>query len=112
MFDIRYALRGIRRSPLFAGSVAATIGLGLGVLCSGFTILNGYLLSPIDLPDARSLYALSWDTSSVSRHAFRLADVEALRDDSPFFAGLASSADVGIMQDGVAKRGRLVSGNF
>jgi predicted permease len=112
MLDIRYALRGIRRSPFFAGSVAATIGLGLGVLCSGITILNGYLLRPIDLPDARSLYALSWDTDTVTRHGFRLSDVEALREDAPFFAGLASSADVGIMQDGVAKRGRLVSGNY
>ena len=112
VFDIRYALRGIRRSPLFAGSVAATIGLGLGVLCSGFTILNGYFLKPIDLPDARSLYGLSWDTKSVTRHGFRLSDVEALRDDSPFFSGLAASADAIIMQDGVAKRGRLVSGNY
>jgi predicted permease len=112
ILDIRYALRGIRRSPLFAGSVAATIGLGLGVLCSGFTILNGYLLRPIDLPDARSLYALSWDTTSVTRHGFRLADVEALRDEAPFFAGVAASADAVIMQDGVAKRGRLVSGNY
>jgi len=112
VFDIRYALRGIRRSPLFAGSVAATIGLGLGVLCSGFTILNGYFLRPIDLPEARSLYALSWDTSSVTRHGFRLADVEALRHDAPFFAGVAASADAVIMQDGVAKRGRLVSGNY
>jgi hypothetical protein len=34
--DVRYALRGIRRSPLFAASVAATIGLG--VLCSAFTV--------------------------------------------------------------------------
>ena len=112
ILDIRYALRGIRRSPLFAVSVAATIGLGLGVLCSGFTILNGYFLRPIDLPEARSLYGLSWDTKSVTRHAFRLSDVEALRDDAPFVAGLAASADAVIMQDGVAKRGRLVTGNY
>ena len=62
VLDIRYALRGIRRSPLFAASVAATIGLGLGVLCSAFTILNAYVLAPIDLPNAQALYKLSWDT--------------------------------------------------
>jgi putative ABC transport system permease protein len=112
VFDIRYALRGIRRSPLFACSVAGTIGLGLGVLCSGVTILNGYFLRPIDLPDARSLYELSWDTKSVARHRFQLSDVEALRDDAPFFNGLAASADAVIMQDGVPKRGRLVTGNY
>ena len=112
ILDIRYALRGIRRSPLFAVSVAATIGLGLGVLCSGITILNGYLLRPIDLPDARSLYALSWDTDTITRHGFRLSDVEALREAAPFFTGLAASADAVIMQDGIAKRGRLVTGNY
>jgi predicted permease len=112
MLDIRYALRGIRRSPLFAGSVAATIGLGLGILCSGFTILNGYFLRPIDLPDARSLYALSWDTNTVSRHGFRLSDVDALRDDAPFFAGVAASADAVIMQDGIPRNGRLVTANY
>jgi len=112
LLDIRYALRGIRRSPLFAGSAAATIGLGLGILCSGFTILNGYFLRPIDLPDARSLYGLSWDTKTVSRHGFRLSDVEALRDDAPFFAGVAASADAVIMQDGIPRTGRLVSANY
>jgi hypothetical protein len=58
--DVRYAVRGLRRSPLFAASVAATIGLGLGILCSAFTILNAYLLRPIDLPEAHQLYSLSW----------------------------------------------------
>src|SRR5580658_10335478 len=33
--DVRYACRWMRRSPLFAASVAATIGLGLGVFTSG-----------------------------------------------------------------------------
>ena len=58
--DLRYALRSLRRSPLFAASVTATIGLGLGVLCSGFTILNAYILKPVDLPEPHSLYGLSW----------------------------------------------------
>ena len=66
--DVRYALRGIRRAPLFSASVAATIGLGLGVLCSALTILNAYVLRPIDLPDPEALYGLSWDTATVPRH--------------------------------------------
>jgi hypothetical protein len=39
---VLYALRGVRRSPLFAVGVSATIGLGLGLFCSAFTILNAY----------------------------------------------------------------------
>jgi hypothetical protein len=44
--ETRYALRGIRRAPLFAVTVSATIGLVLGVLCSAFAIVNAYLLRP------------------------------------------------------------------
>jgi tetrahydromethanopterin S-methyltransferase subunit F len=40
--DIRYAVRALRRTPLFAATVAATMGLGLGLLGSAFTILNAY----------------------------------------------------------------------
>ena len=45
--DVRYACRGARRSPLFAVSVAGTIGIGLGVLCAWFTIVNAYLFNAV-----------------------------------------------------------------
>jgi putative ABC transport system permease protein len=110
--DIRYSLRGIRRSPLFAASVAATIGLGLGVLCSAFTILNTYLLRPIDLPDAHQLYSLSWDTETTQRHRFTLADFDNVRRDGSPFSGLVAARDVAIMQDEVSLVGLLVTGNY
>jgi predicted permease len=110
--DVRYALRGIRRAPLFAASVAATIGLGLGVLCSALTILNAYVLRPINLPDPEALYTLSWDTATVQSHGFGLADFEAASQNrtSPFALTAGQSALV--MKDGVALSGVLVSGNY
>jgi predicted permease len=110
--DVRYALRGIRRSPLFAASVAATIGLGLGILCSAFTIVNAYLLRPIDLPDAHQLYSLSWDTETTQRRRFTLADFDDVRRDAPPFSGLVASRDVLVMQDEVSLVGLLVTGNY
>ena len=110
--DIRYALRALRRTPLFALTVAATLGLGLGLLGSAFTILNAYLLRPIDLPDARALYGLSWDTSTTRRHRFTLADYEALEPAARDFDGLAASHNVAVMQDGVSMPGLLVTGNY
>ena len=38
--DMRYAVRTLRRTPLFVVTVAATMGLGLGLVGSAFTILN------------------------------------------------------------------------
>ena len=110
--DIRYAFRCLQRAPLFSASVAATIGLGLGVLCSAFTLVNAYILKPIDLPDPRALYELSWDTAEVRRHRFGLDDVEALRDNAPHFSSLAAGEVATVMQDGTLMSGLLVTGNY
>ena len=110
--DLRYALRGLRRSPLFALSVTATIGLGLGVLCSGFTILNAYILKPIDLPEPHTLYELSWDTATARRHRFTRDDFELLRTTTPHFSPLAAASDTVVMQDATPLLGLLVTGDF
>ena len=112
ILDLRHALRGIRRSPLFATSVAATIGLGLGVLCSAFTIVNAYVLTPVNLPDARALYGLSWDTETVRRQRFRLADFAAASESSQSLFALSAGLETVVMQEGVALQGVLVTGNF
>src|SRR6187200_441926 len=98
VLDIRYALRGIRRSPLFAASAAATIGLGLGVLCSAFTILNAYVLAPIDLPNPQALYKLSWDTASTRNRDFTLADFEAARESDSSGFDLSAGLGAAVMQ--------------
>ena len=110
--DVRYALRGIRRAPLYAATVAATIGLGLGLLTSAFTLVNAYLLRTIDLPDPHALVALNWDTSTVRRHQFSLSDFESARDTAPHLAGLAAGRTAVVMQDGAAVNGLLVSDNY
>jgi predicted permease len=110
--DLRYALRGIRRSPLFAASVAATIGLGLGVLCSAFTILNAYVLAPIDLPNPQALYQLKWDTAAVRSRDFRLADFEAAEQSDSSVFDLSAGLGAAVMQDGIQLPGLLVTGNY
>jgi predicted permease len=112
ILDTRYALRGMRRSPLFAASVAGTMGLGLGILCSAFAIVNAYVLKPVGLPGARELYALSWDSSATRYHQFRLSDFDALRDGNPIFSALAAGNDVTAMQGDIAMAGQAVTGNY
>ncbi len=112
MNDVRYALRGVRRAPLYAATVAATIGLGLGLLTSAFTLVNAYVLRTIDLPDPHALVALSWDTSTVRRHQFSLSDFESARDTTPHFTGLAAGRTAIVMQDSAAVNGLLVSDNY
>jgi len=110
--DIRYAIRTLRRAPLFAATVVATMGLGLGLLASAFTILNAYLLKPIDLPEPNALYSLSWDTETTRRQRFTLADYQALQPEARRFATVAAGHDVTFMQDAVSVGGLLVTGNY
>jgi predicted permease len=110
--DIRYALRGMRRSPLFAVSVAGTIGIGLGILCSAFTIVNAYLFKAVNLPEARQLYGLSWDTAAVERHGFSLADFHALADNNPVFARVATGCPVVATRQGTPIYGHIVSREY
>ena len=49
--DVRYALRGFRRTPGFALTVVATIALGLGLNTTLFTIFNAYVLRPVAVRD-------------------------------------------------------------
>ncbi len=45
--DLRYALRTLRRTPAFAVAVVLTLGFGIGVNTSVFTVLNAVLLAPL-----------------------------------------------------------------
>jgi len=53
MTDLKYALRGLRRSPGFACSAIAILALGIAANGTVFTLVNGALLRdlPLDAPD-------------------------------------------------------------
>lgn len=53
--DVRFALRGLRKNPLFSFTVLATLALGIGVTTAIFTAVNAVLLRPLPYPDADEL---------------------------------------------------------
>ena len=55
--DVCYALRGFRRTPLFALTVIGTIAIGLGWNTAAFTIFSATMLRPID---ARRILSMPW----------------------------------------------------
>ena len=68
--DGLYALRMIRRKPIFTAMVAATLALGIGANAAVFGIVQAVLLQPLPYKDPSRLVAI-WDKnvrdSGVSR---------------------------------------------
>jgi len=54
-YDLRFAFRSLRRSPVFTTTAALTIALGIGAAVVIFSFVNGILLSPLPYEDPAGL---------------------------------------------------------
>ena len=57
--DLRYAVRGLRKSPGFTLVSVLTLAIGIGGTTAVFSVINGILLRPLPYPDQDRLVAVS-----------------------------------------------------
>lgn len=56
--DLRFAVRSLLRQPVFAFTAVATLALGIGANASVFTIVDGFLLTPLPYEEPEELVLL------------------------------------------------------
>ncbi len=68
LFDLRYAVRMLLRSPGFSFIAIATMALGVGATTAIYSVIDATLLHPLPYPNPGELVRLQDDLSGVGAH--------------------------------------------
>lgn len=90
--DLRYAVRGLTRSPGFTLAVVLTLGLGIGANTAIFSVVQGVLLRPLPHKDGSRLVYLRQSISGPGGEniLFSVPEILDFRNSAKSLGGIAS----------------------
>jgi len=113
--DVRYALRSLRRHPVFAITAILTLALGIGANTAIFSAVYGVLLRPLPYPEPDRLLTVWGHHASIGRETASLPDFLDWRQ-ARSFSGMAARANATYTVTGTGEpqvvSGALVSPNY
>ena len=118
--EINYAIRGLRRNPLFAATAVLSLALGIGANAAIFSLLQQVLLQPLPVRDPQQL--VFFDAPGTNQgnftndYALSLPFYHEVRDHNQVFSGVLARVplNAAFSSDGSTERayGEIVSGNY
>jgi predicted permease len=90
--DVRYALRTLRRMPVFTTVATVTLALGIGATTAMFTLVNGILLRPLPYPTADRLVQViqSYPEKGLDTWGISMQNAALYRDRATDFEAFAA----------------------
>ena len=115
--DVRYALRVLRRAPVFAVAAVLTLALGIGVNSVMFSIAHTFLWETLPVTQPSGLVnVFSYNPNGRFWGDMSYPDFQDMRADHAAFADVVAyfPYPLGLSEGGRAERswGELVSGNY
>jgi predicted permease len=83
--DIRYAIRLLRRSPVFALAAILTLAIGIGANTAIFTVVHAVLLNPLPYPNAERLAVIWSGIGDAQRAPSSGYELKLIRERSQLF---------------------------
>jgi putative ABC transport system permease protein len=114
--DIRYGLRGIRRSPSFSLVVILTLALGIGANTAIFSVVYSVLLRPLPYPNGERLVWLGESTAQAHGISITWINFQHWRGENDSFENMAGFANEDLTLtgrgDAVLTHAGLVTSSF
>ncbi len=114
--DLRYAVRTLRKKPVFTAAAVVSLALGIGVNTAVFSLLNTLLLTKLPIRDPDNIYQLTVQRRTATSNAFSYANYRRLQNDVPLFMSVTiwDQTDFNFEADRskIQVHGALASGNF
>ena len=116
--DLRFAVRGLVKSPAYVIAFVLTLGLGIGANTAIFSVVNGIWLRPLPYRDGDRVVYLRHAASlaGVDNVLFSVPEIDDYRRQSPSLEGVAEFSSmpfsmIGLDEPRIVRTG-IVTGNY
>jgi predicted permease len=118
--DFRFALRSLRKSPVFTTVAILSLALGIGANTAIFSLINQLILRPLPIRDPGAIVLLKGAGrhygGNNGRNALSYPMYQDLRDRNAVFSGMMCryqlTATIGVTSQVEVANSELVSGNY